>query len=75
MTFGWFWGDHSLAAIFEACRTHLIVQLAKNSLLRCDSDYDKGIPGEGSLIIVEISRERVYVVTAMKLAAVVVSAK
>jgi hypothetical protein len=48
--------------------------LAKNSLLRRDSVSDDKVTGEGSLAIVEISEEGVYVVTAVVVAAVVVAA-
>jgi hypothetical protein len=49
--------------------------LAKNSLLRCDSVSDDRVTGEGSLAIVEISEEGVYVVMAVVVvvAAVVVA--
>jgi len=47
--------------------------LEKNSLPRCDSVSDERVTGEGSLAIVEISEERVYVVMAVEVAAVKVA--
>jgi len=46
--------------------------LEKNSVLRCDSVCDERDTGEGSLAIVEISEEGVYVETAVVVAGVVV---
>jgi hypothetical protein len=48
--------------------------LAKNSLLRCDSVSDDSVTGEGSLAIVEVSEEGVYVVMAVVVVAAVVVA-
>jgi hypothetical protein len=48
--------------------------LAKNSLLRCDSVFNDRVNGKGSLAIVEISEEGVYVVMAVLVAAAVVAA-
>jgi hypothetical protein len=44
-----------------------------NCLLRCNSVSDKRVTGEGSLTIFEISKEGVYVVTAVVVAAVIVA--
>jgi len=46
--------------------------LATKSLLRCLSVSDDRVTGEGSLAIVEISEEGVYVVTAVVVVAVAV---
>jgi hypothetical protein len=48
--------------------------LAQNCLLRCDCVCDDRVTGEGSLAIVEISEEGVYVVMAQVVAAAVVAA-
>ena len=48
--------------------------LEKNTLLRCDSVSDEQVTGEGSLAIVEISGEGVYLVMAVEVAAVEVAA-
>ena len=48
--------------------------MAKNSLLGCDSVSEDRVTGEGSLAIVEISEEGVYIVMAVVVAAVVVAA-
>jgi len=65
----WFWGESSRAAISMASCSDPTGLLEKNSLLRCDSVSDEGVPGEGSLAIVEISEEGVYIVTAVEVAA------
>jgi len=48
--------------------------LAKNSVLRCDSVSDDRDTGEGSLAIVVISEEGVYIVMTVVVATVVVAA-
>lgn len=46
-------------------------QLQKHSLLRCDSGSNEKVTGEGLLVIVEMSKELVYTVMAVKVVAVV----
>ena len=74
MKFAWLWGASSRAAISTASCSDPKGLLAKNSLLRCDSVSDDRVTGEGSLAIIEISEEGVYVVMAVVVAAVVVAA-
>jgi len=64
----------SQAAISTASCSDLTGLLAKNSLLRCDSVSDDRVTGEGSLAIVEISEEGVYVGMVVVVAAAVVAA-
>jgi len=64
----------SQAAISTASWSDPSGLLETNSLLRCDIVSDKRVPEEGSLAIIAISKERVYVVTAVVVAAVVVAA-
>jgi len=66
-------GASTRAAISTGSCSDPTGQLAKNSLLRCDSFSDDSVTGEGSLTIVEISEEGVYVVTAAVVASVVVA--
>jgi len=61
-------------AISTAFCYHPTGPLEKNSLLRCDSVSDKRVTGEGSLAIVKISEEGVYVEMAEEVAAVEVAA-
>ena len=74
MKFAWLWGASSRAAISTASCSDPTGLLAKNSLLRCDSVSDDRVTGEGSLAIVEISEEGVYVVMAVVVVAAVVVA-
>jgi len=64
----------SQAAISTASCSDPTGLLETNSLLRCDIVSDKRVPEEGSLAIIAISKERVYGVTAVVVAAVVVAA-
>ena len=74
MKFGWFWAECCQQAISTASHSDPTGPLHKSTLLRCESGSDERVTGKGSLAIVEISEEGVYIVTAVEVDVVEVAA-
>jgi len=74
MKFAWLLRASSQAAISKASCSDPTGLLEKNLLLRCHSVSDESVTREGSVAIVDISEEGVYVVTAVVVSAVMVAA-
>jgi len=72
MQYSWLWGDSSYAVISTASCSDPSDLAQKKTMLSCDCVADERDTGDRWQVMVKISKEEEYIVTAVVVAAVVV---